>query len=57
VFDGVDDYWNSLRVLPPESLTYPDFERDGPDFYDQICSLRLKMKYAPDHVREDQYKS
>jgi len=50
----VDPYWNRLRVLPPESLTYPDFERDGSDFYDIICCLKLKKKYAPQSVRSDQ---
>jgi hypothetical protein len=47
-YKGIDMYFNSLRVLPPESLDYPDFERDGDEFYDKIGSHALKRKYAKD---------
>jgi hypothetical protein len=54
VVKGVDEYWNSLRVLPSPKLTYPDFKRDGANFYDLICCLSLKRKYAPDSMRSEQ---
>jgi len=35
-------------VLPPPDLDYPDFERDGPAFYDKIGSYKLKRIYCKD---------
>ena len=54
---GIDDKYNDLRVLPPEELTYPDMERDGPAFYDMIYSFKLKKIYCPEAINEeDNYK-
>ena len=45
VKSGIDPEFNSLRVLPPSELTYPDFGRDGIEFYDKINCPHLKAKY------------
>lgn len=33
---GDDEAFNKKRVFPPESLNYPEFIRDGPDFYKRL---------------------
>ena len=42
---GKDDAFNRLRVFPPDTLQYPEFLRDGEEFYKKIGRADLKMKY------------
>jgi hypothetical protein len=41
-------------VLPPNELTYPDFEADGMNFYNIINEPHLKLKYMkPEEYTSD----
>ena len=57
VVTGVDPVFNSLRVLFPEEIEYPDLKYDGEEFFDKIGCPDLKYKYeakqADDVVREE----
>ena len=44
---GKDNDFNRLRVFPPDTLSnYPEFLRDGQDFYKNVGRPDLKEKYA-----------
>jgi len=45
VRSGPDEIFNMKRVFPPDSLNYPEFQRDGENFYKRLGLEELGRKY------------